>query len=71
MLNFLTNKSMNRKAYLGHCAVFVEKQIPELPDKKYSRFIKDYKLADYDAKVLTASIELAQFFETTAKMAPV
>tara|TARA_R110002012_G_scaffold43120_1_gene116764 strand:+ start:3682 stop:4077 length:396 start_codon:yes stop_codon:yes gene_type:complete len=29
MLNFLTNKSINRKAYLGHCAVFVEKQIPE------------------------------------------
>jgi aspartyl-tRNA(Asn)/glutamyl-tRNA(Gln) amidotransferase subunit B len=45
----------------------VEKQIPELPDKKYSRFIKDYKLADYDAKILTASIELADFFETTAK----
>jgi aspartyl-tRNA(Asn)/glutamyl-tRNA(Gln) amidotransferase subunit B len=45
----------------------VKKQIPELPDKKYSRFIKDYKLADYDAKVLTASIKLADFFETTAK----
>jgi len=29
MLNFLSNKSMNRKAYLGHCAVFIEKQIPE------------------------------------------
>ena len=29
MLNFLTNKSINRKAYLGHCAVFIEKQIPE------------------------------------------
>lgn len=29
MLNFLSNKSINRRAYLGHCAVFIEKQIPE------------------------------------------
>lgn len=29
MLNFLTNKSANRKAYLGHCAVFYKLQIPE------------------------------------------
>lgn len=29
MLNFLTNKSINRKAYVGHCAVFYKLQIPE------------------------------------------
>jgi Fe-S cluster biosynthesis and repair protein YggX len=29
MLNFLTNKSINRKAYIGHCAVFYRLQIPE------------------------------------------
>lgn len=29
MINFLTNKSINRKAYLGHCAVFYKLQIPE------------------------------------------
>jgi aspartyl-tRNA(Asn)/glutamyl-tRNA(Gln) amidotransferase subunit B len=44
----------------------VEKQMPELPDEKYSRFIREYKLIDYDAKVLTSSIELARFFEETA-----
>lgn len=29
MLNFLTNKSINRRAYLGHCAVYYKLQIPE------------------------------------------
>ncbi|WP_457553005.1 Asp-tRNA(Asn)/Glu-tRNA(Gln) amidotransferase subunit GatB [Desulfobacula sp.] len=43
-----------------------EKQIPELPDEKHSRFVKEYKLSDYDATVLTSSIELADFFETVA-----
>lgn len=28
-LNFLTNRSINRKAYIGHCAVFYKLQIPE------------------------------------------
>ncbi|MBT7261331.1 MAG: Asp-tRNA(Asn)/Glu-tRNA(Gln) amidotransferase subunit GatB [Desulfobacula sp.] len=45
----------------------VEKQIPELPDEKYSRFIKEYNLEDYDAKVLTSSFELADFFEIVAQ----
>jgi len=44
----------------------VEKDMPELPDEKQSRFIKTYQLSDYDARVLTASIELANFFEDTA-----
>ena len=29
MLNFLSNMSINRKAYLGHCAVMYKIQIPE------------------------------------------
>ena len=29
MINFLTNKSINRKAYLGHCAVCYKLNIPE------------------------------------------
>ena len=44
----------------------VKKTMPELPDAKKSRFIQDYKLSDYDAKVLTSSIELADFFETAS-----
>ena len=44
----------------------VKKTMPELPHAKQSRFIQDYKLSDYDAKVLTSSIELADFFETAS-----
>ncbi|MBC8440445.1 MAG: Asp-tRNA(Asn)/Glu-tRNA(Gln) amidotransferase subunit GatB [Deltaproteobacteria bacterium] len=44
----------------------VKKTMPELPNAKKSRFIQDYKLSDYDAKVLTSSIELADFFETAS-----
>jgi aspartyl-tRNA(Asn)/glutamyl-tRNA(Gln) amidotransferase subunit B len=40
--------------------------IPELPDEKSSRFIKEYKLSPDNANVLTSSIELANFYEDTA-----
>ncbi|MEA3229145.1 MAG: Asp-tRNA(Asn)/Glu-tRNA(Gln) amidotransferase subunit GatB, partial [Campylobacterota bacterium] len=39
-------------------------QIPELPDAKYQRFVTDYKMNDYNAGVITSSIEMANFFET-------
>ncbi len=44
----------------------VEALMPELPDEKHARFMSEYNLSDYDAKVLTSSIELADFFEKTA-----
>ncbi len=44
----------------------VQQTMPELPDEKQMRFIKEYQLSDTDAKVLTSSIELADFFEETA-----
>ena len=44
----------------------VNKTMPELPHEKVVRFIKEYKLSGDDAKVLTSSIELADFFEKTA-----
>jgi len=43
----------------------VEKSLPELPDAKRDRFMEQYGLSHYDAGVLTATRELAQFFETT------
>ena len=45
----------------------VEKTMPELPDEKKARFVKDFQLSEYDAQVLTASIELATYFEQTVK----
>jgi aspartyl-tRNA(Asn)/glutamyl-tRNA(Gln) amidotransferase subunit B len=43
----------------------VRAQLPELPDEKKARFIADYGLSKYDAGVLTASRELADYFEAT------
>jgi aspartyl-tRNA(Asn)/glutamyl-tRNA(Gln) amidotransferase subunit B len=40
--------------------------LPELPDQKAARFVRDYGLSDYDAGVLTASRELGAFYEDVA-----
>ena len=45
----------------------IKNDLPELPDEKKDRFIKDYSLSSYDAGVLTQSSELADFFEETIK----
>ncbi len=42
-------------------------KLPELPDDKKERFIKDYGLSPYDAGVLVAEKENADFFEKVAK----
>jgi aspartyl-tRNA(Asn)/glutamyl-tRNA(Gln) amidotransferase subunit B len=41
--------------------------LPELPDAKTARFTKDYGLTPYDAGVLVAEKETAEFFETVCK----
>ena len=41
--------------------------LPELPDEKKARFIKDFGLTDYDASVLTAEVESAAYFEAVAE----
>ena len=41
--------------------------LPELPDEKRARFMKDYGLSAYDATVLVAERENADFFEAVAK----
>jgi len=41
----------------------LRKGLPELPDAKKERFIKAYALSDYDASLLTESIDKAEYFE--------
>ncbi len=41
--------------------------LPELPGAMRERFQRDYGLSEYDANLLTASRELADFFETVAR----
>ena len=38
-------------------------QIPELPDEKKARFVNEFGLKEYDASVITASLETANFFD--------
>ena len=42
-------------------------RLPELPDEKKSRFMRDFSLSDYDASVLVAERETAEYFEAVAK----
>jgi aspartyl-tRNA(Asn)/glutamyl-tRNA(Gln) amidotransferase subunit B len=41
--------------------------LPELPDEKAARFGRDHGLSDYDAGVLTASREMADYYESVVK----
>ncbi|MDO9372027.1 MAG: Asp-tRNA(Asn)/Glu-tRNA(Gln) amidotransferase subunit GatB [Gammaproteobacteria bacterium] len=47
----------------------VKTTLPELPDQKKQRFVKDYALTPYEAGVLTASRELAGFYEAVVEAA--
>ena len=41
--------------------------LPELPDEKKARFVKDFGLSAYDAGILVGERETADYFEATAK----
>jgi aspartyl-tRNA(Asn)/glutamyl-tRNA(Gln) amidotransferase subunit B len=45
----------------------IRASMPELPDAKKARFMRDYGLSAYDAGVLVAEQEAAAFYETVAK----
>ncbi len=51
------------QAYVDELA----KDLPELPDTKRARFIADYGLSPYDADVLIAEKESADYFESVAE----
>jgi aspartyl-tRNA(Asn)/glutamyl-tRNA(Gln) amidotransferase subunit B len=43
----------------------IRSQLPELPDQRRQRFIEQYQLPEYDAILLTADREVAEYFEAT------
>lgn len=43
--------------------------MPELPDEKKARFVKDLGLSEYDASVLTAEVADAEYFEAVVAVA--
>lgn len=45
----------------------IKAKLPELPDEKKARFVRDFGLSEYDANVLTAELDAAHFFEAVAQ----
>lgn len=45
----------------------IRKSLPELPDAKKARLMKDYELPPYDASVLVSEMETAAYFEEALK----
>jgi aspartyl-tRNA(Asn)/glutamyl-tRNA(Gln) amidotransferase subunit B len=45
----------------------IRNSLPELPDQKRDRYVKDFGLSRYDAGVLTSSASLSSFFEEAVK----
>src|SRR3989344_7348975 len=43
------------------------KELPELPEKKYKKFIKKFNLSAYDAEILTREQSIAEYFEEAVK----
>ncbi|MFQ5717573.1 MAG: Asp-tRNA(Asn)/Glu-tRNA(Gln) amidotransferase subunit GatB [Nitrospinales bacterium] len=46
----------------------IKAAIPELPEQKRKRFVRDYGIPEYDAGVLTSSKALADYFEECASL---
>jgi aspartyl-tRNA(Asn)/glutamyl-tRNA(Gln) amidotransferase subunit B len=44
--------------------------LPELPDRRRARFMSEYKLPAYDADLLTARQDIADYFETALALYP-
>jgi aspartyl-tRNA(Asn)/glutamyl-tRNA(Gln) amidotransferase subunit B len=45
----------------------IRNNLPELPEDKKKRYIKEYGITEYDSEVLTADKNVAEFFEKIAK----
>jgi len=45
----------------------VRESLPELPDARRQRFIREYALPEYDAGQMTLSKSLADYFEEAVK----
>ncbi len=45
----------------------IRKALPELPQAKRERFVREYGIPEYDAEVLTAEKQIADYFETCTK----
>jgi aspartyl-tRNA(Asn)/glutamyl-tRNA(Gln) amidotransferase subunit B len=46
----------------------IKENLPELPEERKNRFIKNYKIPEYDAEILTSSKNLGDYFEKACSL---
>src|SRR5512139_115284 len=46
----------------------IRKGLPELPDQKKDRFVKEYQIPDYDAEILTSTKPMANYYEEVVRL---
>ncbi|MDP2912789.1 MAG: Asp-tRNA(Asn)/Glu-tRNA(Gln) amidotransferase subunit GatB [Candidatus Omnitrophota bacterium] len=61
LVPFVVDKSVIEK---------IRQSLPELPEAKSLRLVKEFGISEYDAGVLTSQQELADYFEACAKLYP-
>jgi aspartyl-tRNA(Asn)/glutamyl-tRNA(Gln) amidotransferase subunit B len=47
----------------------IRSELPELPEARRNRFIEQYQLSEYDARIMNGARELADFYEDAVKTA--
>ena len=45
----------------------IKNSLPELPEARMNRFVKEYSLSEYDADILTSQVDIADYFEECAR----
>jgi len=53
--------------YSGGEITEIRQQIPEMPDDRKTRFVKEYALSKYDAEILVREIDLAKYYEQAVR----
>ena len=48
----------------------VRRSLPELPDEKKGRFVRDYGIPEYDAEILTSTKAMAFYYEECVRLFP-
>ena len=62
-----TNSNENKTFTASQDDVMLKIKLPELPDQKKERFIKEYSLTSYEANVLVSEKEVSDYYEVVAK----
>ena len=48
----------------------IRKGLPELPSEKMERFVREYRIPEYDAEILTSTKAMAAYFEESIRLFP-